>query len=144
MGRGTCFVFCVVSICSSGFGAPGVPPAPDQAQSVGTNSSPPPLPDVTSRGAGKCVEDVYLDPCGNGFRLGTEQCDDGNTLNGDGCSSNCTFELGWECSGGSGSSADTCKVLSPLPASISNGIPARHAHGWLPDLAARLCCTPRS
>jgi cysteine-rich repeat protein len=30
--------------------------------------------------------------CGNGSREGTEQCDDGNTANGDGCSSSCTTE----------------------------------------------------
>jgi cysteine-rich repeat protein len=30
--------------------------------------------------------------CGNGLLEGTEQCDDGNLLNGDGCSSSCTVE----------------------------------------------------
>ena len=30
--------------------------------------------------------------CGNGVRTGAEQCDDGNTANGDCCSSTCTFE----------------------------------------------------
>jgi len=30
--------------------------------------------------------------CGNGVREGTEQCDDGNTLNLDGCDSSCHFE----------------------------------------------------
>ena len=30
--------------------------------------------------------------CGNGTPEGTEQCDDGNTVDGDGCSSNCTLE----------------------------------------------------
>jgi cysteine-rich repeat protein len=30
--------------------------------------------------------------CGNGIREGSEQCDDGNTLNLDGCDSNCQFE----------------------------------------------------
>jgi cysteine-rich repeat protein len=30
--------------------------------------------------------------CGNGFREAGEECDDGNTASGDGCSSTCTFE----------------------------------------------------
>jgi cysteine-rich repeat protein len=32
--------------------------------------------------------------CGNGIREGSEQCDDGNTANGDGCSSSCVIETG--------------------------------------------------
>jgi cysteine-rich repeat protein len=43
--------------------------------------------------------DVIKDVCGDGFLFSTEMCDDGNTANGDGCSSNCTFETGWGCSG---------------------------------------------
>src|SRR5262249_32341957 len=30
--------------------------------------------------------------CGNGIREGSEQCDDGNSLNLDGCDANCRFE----------------------------------------------------
>ena len=30
--------------------------------------------------------------CSNGYVSGTEQCDDGNALNGDGCSSSCVLE----------------------------------------------------
>ena len=30
--------------------------------------------------------------CGNGITCGQEQCDDGNRLDGDGCSSTCTIE----------------------------------------------------
>ena len=29
--------------------------------------------------------------CGDGYVLGTEECDDGNLVNGDGCASNCTI-----------------------------------------------------
>jgi cysteine-rich repeat protein len=36
--------------------------------------------------------------CGNGIRTQGEQCDDGNAINGDGCSSNCTLEKGFICS----------------------------------------------
>ena len=31
--------------------------------------------------------------CGNGAREGTEECDDGNTVAGDGCSASCRTEL---------------------------------------------------
>ncbi|MFA7718138.1 MAG: myxococcus cysteine-rich repeat containing protein, partial [Candidatus Absconditabacterales bacterium] len=36
--------------------------------------------------------------CGNGIQEGTEACDDGNTDNGDGCSSICIVESGYTCS----------------------------------------------
>ncbi|MEO8981058.1 MAG: discoidin domain-containing protein [Polyangiaceae bacterium] len=35
--------------------------------------------------------------CGNGVLDGTERCDDGNTDSGDGCSSTCKVETGWDC-----------------------------------------------
>lgn len=35
--------------------------------------------------------------CGNGRREAQEGCDDGNTRNGDGCSSICAIEDGWDC-----------------------------------------------
>jgi cysteine-rich repeat protein len=34
--------------------------------------------------------------CGDGFLIDQEQCDDGNTLPGDGCSSDCQYESGIE------------------------------------------------
>ena len=40
--------------------------------------------------AGKCKQPVAV--CGNGNTEAGEQCDDGNTLNGDCCSSTCQFE----------------------------------------------------
>lgn len=36
--------------------------------------------------------------CGDGERDTDEECDDGNTVNGDGCSDQCTVESGWDCS----------------------------------------------
>jgi len=36
-------------------------------------------------------------PCGDGLIEPPEQCDDGNTVNGDGCSSNCQVEPMWHC-----------------------------------------------
>ena len=35
--------------------------------------------------------------CGNGFREGGEECDDRNTMSGDGCSSACQVESGFAC-----------------------------------------------
>ncbi|BDA49076.1 probable Sushi, von Willebrand factor type A, EGF and pentraxin pentraxin domain-containing protein at C-terminar half [Coccomyxa sp. Obi] len=41
----------------------------------------------------------WLSVCGNGLVEGQEQCDDGNTSDGDGCSAQCKVEEGWECTG---------------------------------------------
>src|SRR5262249_33527684 len=37
--------------------------------------------------------------CGNGAVESGERCDDGNTTDGDGCSSSCAIEMGYTCSG---------------------------------------------
>jgi cysteine-rich repeat protein len=36
--------------------------------------------------------------CGDGLKVGSEGCDDGNTTSGDGCSASCAVESGWTCS----------------------------------------------
>ena len=36
--------------------------------------------------------------CGDGRNVTSEQCDDGNLANGDGCTNKCRVEFGWECS----------------------------------------------
>eukprot|EP00347_Sterkiella_histriomuscorum_P016413 403353278 len=46
--------------------------------------------------------------CGDSIRDDYEKCDDGNTANGDGCSSTCLVETGFTCNGGSFSTKDTC------------------------------------
>jgi cysteine-rich repeat protein len=50
--------------------------------------------------------------CGDGLNFGILECDDGNTIDGDGCSSHCKLELNWDCFGGSPTSADNCTYLS--------------------------------
>jgi len=35
--------------------------------------------------------------CGDGLQVGTEECDDGNNKDGDGCSSECKIEPGSVC-----------------------------------------------
>jgi cysteine-rich repeat protein len=37
--------------------------------------------------------------CGNGTKVVTEACDDGNLTNGDGCTNTCTIEAGFNCTG---------------------------------------------
>lgn len=50
-----------------------------------------------------------LEYCGDGIRVSaTVECDDGNFDDGDGCSSTCTIESGWSCSGGDSSNPDVC------------------------------------
>ena len=49
-----------------------------------------------------------LSKCGDGIRDDYEDCDDSNTVSGDGCSSICELEPDWQCAGGSFSSKDTC------------------------------------
>ena len=46
-------------------------------------------------GLGNCENNPL--PCGNGIResMLLEECDDGNTMNSDGCSSNCFIEDGF-------------------------------------------------
>ena len=43
-----------------------------------------------------------------GYRAGSEAWDDSNTTPNDGCSATCTVESGYTCTGGSGTSRDTC------------------------------------
>ena len=46
--------------------------------------------------------------CGDGKRAGPEECDDGNSASADGCSSTCTVDYAFTCTGGSPTSADSC------------------------------------
>lgn len=62
---------------------------------------------------GKCRE-----VCGDGLNLGEHECDDGNSLNGDGCSSECKVESGFKCHSLSGG-PDHCVDIVPPKASLS-------------------------
>jgi len=65
-----------------------------------------------------CLNGFYLSSntcsslCGDGILVSTEQCDDHNTANGDGCSANCTIEPKYYCTGVINS---TSACLSCLP-----------------------------
>ena len=55
--------------------------------------------------------DTCVPRCGDGVRVlwrTEEECDDNNTLSGDGCSANCTIETGFTCAGGSIATPDAC------------------------------------
>ncbi|CAI2386961.1 unnamed protein product [Moneuplotes crassus] len=56
---------------------------------LGYNSS------CTDEGSGECFQSV----CGDGLYAHNEDCDDGNEKSGDGCSSACKVETGFECKG---------------------------------------------
>lgn len=43
--------------------------------------------------AGHCIENSCLNICGNGWLEPTEECDDGNLENEDGCNSRCAAEV---------------------------------------------------
>jgi cysteine-rich repeat protein len=56
-----------------------------------------------------CVAGACTTPaCGDGVVLPPEQCDDGNTTNGDGCSSTCAVQPGFTCSGSPSVCTTTC------------------------------------
>src|SRR3990172_4383203 len=61
--------------------------------------------------------------CGNGAREGAEECDDGDTVAGDGCSAACTVEQG-DAGGGGGASGS--------PSSSSGFGTTNATAGWCP------------
>jgi cysteine-rich repeat protein len=56
-------------------------------------------PQHTGTRAGADMISVGPAACGNGLVELGEQCDDGNTTSGDGCSAVCQIESGWTCTG---------------------------------------------
>jgi len=64
----------------------------DRALSEGIN-----LPNANFFDA--CVTGNSPNACGDGVIWGAEECDDGNSVSGDGCSASCAVEAGFECDG---------------------------------------------
>lgn len=62
---------------------------------------------------------LCLEVCGDGKRY-TLECDDGNNVDGDGCSKDCNVEVGFSCYGGSPSTKDSCSAVLPTALSIEN------------------------
>jgi cysteine-rich repeat protein len=74
------------------------------------------------------VEEACVDICGDGKRFSPESvpyltsyniCDDGNKINGDGCSSDCMVEKDFICFGGNETSPDICRENTSPSASLS-------------------------
>ena len=55
---------------------------------------------------------LCIEHCGDGKRFVLE-CDDGNNVDGDGCSFDCMIEPGFTCRGGSPNAADSCIIHLP-------------------------------
>ncbi len=53
------------------------------------------------------------DICGDG-KLFYVECDDGNLIDGDGCSSTCTVEYDFTCVDGSPTSVSICSYSGPI------------------------------
>jgi cysteine-rich repeat protein len=71
----------VATVDTSEHSDTGVGPGPGDPDSIGTCTQ-------------NCAETGHADPvCGNGSVEVGEQCDDGNTASGDGCSSTCQIEV---------------------------------------------------
>ena len=51
------------------------------------------------------------DICGDGVKKSSENCDDGNSVDGDGCTKTCIVEVGFLCSGGSQFGKDFCEEI---------------------------------
>jgi cysteine-rich repeat protein len=68
--------------------------------------------------------------CGDGRRAqGFEECDDGGTVSGDGCSSTCSLESGWLCLPGSPGGTDVCEQGAILTY-LSLDSPSQLSSGW--------------
>ena len=65
-------------------------------------------------GTSGCSASCTLEPtlCGNGRNDFGEQCDDGNTFSGDGCSSSCQVESGFTCGGSPYGCNPTCTTCT--------------------------------
>lgn len=58
------------------------------------------------------TSELCIELCGDGKRYVLE-CDDGNNIDGDGCSMSCQIEVGYICRGGSPSNPDVCLIYQP-------------------------------
>ena len=81
-----------------------------------------------------CSPDFIYDPasqlcmerCGDGHRY-VKECDDGNSVSGDGCDMSCKVEGGFSCKGGSPNSADTCVPFTPTAVTLVQSGQVRYA-----------------
>jgi len=81
-----------------------LPPPTPQGEAISraftvVNQLPPPLPQGEAISRAFTVLNVGPPLCGDGLVTGMEECDDGDTVGGDGCSATCMQEPGWMCTG---------------------------------------------
>lgn len=62
-------------------------------------------------GGGLTNRDVCYEICGDGIDMGNYECDDGNNVDGDGCSSACIIEPGWTCVSASPTDPHICTEI---------------------------------
>lgn len=62
---------------------------------------------------------MCVDICGDG-KLITVACDDGNKIDGDGCSSQCLVEQNYTCVGGSSTTPSSCSYSGPITITIDS------------------------
>ncbi|HEY4240257.1 MAG TPA: DUF4215 domain-containing protein [Kofleriaceae bacterium] len=94
-----CSLFIIA--CGGGKGG-GTDTEPDAGTpSPGSDATPAPEPDAPAPPADAAPV------CGNGVTESGEQCDDGNTTGGDGCSATCQTESGFSCTSGGGACVRT-------------------------------------
>lgn len=85
--------------------------------------------DICAAGSG-CANPPVLPACGNGCQEAGEECDDGNTANGDGCSSTCKHEPtgcgngqldpGEECDDGNTQNGDNCSSTCKIETQVDH------------------------
>lgn len=77
-----CTESCTLAKCGNGYAEKGYGQTAEECDQGAQNSD-----------TGECLANCMSARCGDGFlRKDAEQCDDGNTANGDGCSSTCRLE----------------------------------------------------
>jgi len=120
----------LTTACSSSHGATepdaGIVFDADMPDAVSTDTSVTPVPD------GSTMPDTGTDPvCGDSSLDPGEQCDDGNTVSGDGCSATCTREAycgdgtmdpGEVCDDGNHRSGDGCRSDCASDETCGNGV----------------------
>ena len=82
---------------------------------------------------------ICTEICGDGIDLERLGCDDGNVRNGDGCSSSCEIERGWECSGGDSETPDTCMyIVNPQPVILKSNSDLKYWIGFSQSMTSTL------
>jgi cysteine-rich repeat protein len=75
---------------------------------------------ATPNSQGKCncmakyqfLVSTCVEICGDGYLMSkTYECDDGNLIDGDGCSSSCMTEVGYRCENGTTTSPSSCRFI---------------------------------